>query len=140
MSGSESDDSDWSIGWLERHDPEFENDSETDNSFAVLVRCYGRGCSEQAKNSSSHVLGAINYVEDDPSGKKTRVSSFTYIISFFHVALTRLFACRFHSFDCVCISSSLVDLYLLFGTHELIFSYFLLLRSYSACSFLVFIP
>ncbi|XP_042417792.1 uncharacterized protein LOC122006378 [Zingiber officinale] len=67
MSGSESDDSDWSIGWLEPHGPEFQNDSETENSFSVLVRCYGRGCSAEAKNSRSHVLGAINYVEDDLS-------------------------------------------------------------------------
>ncbi|XP_057442449.1 uncharacterized protein LOC130734141 [Lotus japonicus] len=42
VSGSESDDSDWSIGWLEPHGPGFPSDDETDNSFAVLVPCYGR--------------------------------------------------------------------------------------------------
>ncbi|XP_047311038.1 uncharacterized protein LOC124914511 [Impatiens glandulifera] len=40
LSGSESDDSDWSIGWLEPHAPDFQNDDEADNSFAVLVPCY----------------------------------------------------------------------------------------------------
>ncbi|PNY16638.1 hypothetical protein L195_g013363, partial [Trifolium pratense] len=42
VSGSESDDSDWSIGWMEPHGPGFPSDDETDNSFAVLVPCYGR--------------------------------------------------------------------------------------------------
>ncbi|EPS74152.1 hypothetical protein M569_00605, partial [Genlisea aurea] len=35
FSGSESDDSDWSVGWLE---PSFHGDD--DDSFAVLVPCY----------------------------------------------------------------------------------------------------
>lgn len=43
VSGSESDDSDWSIGWLEPHGPGFHDDEESDDSFAVLVPCYGRG-------------------------------------------------------------------------------------------------
>ncbi|GMH06287.1 hypothetical protein Nepgr_008127 [Nepenthes gracilis] len=40
LSGSESDDSDWSIGWLEPHGSEFLSDDETGDSFAVLVPCY----------------------------------------------------------------------------------------------------
>lgn len=40
LSGSESDDSDWSIGWLEPHAPDFQSDDEGDDSFAVLVPCY----------------------------------------------------------------------------------------------------
>ncbi|CAM8998935.1 unnamed protein product [Rhodiola kirilowii] len=47
ISGSESEDSDWSVGWLEPHGPEFLSDDndkdESNNSFAVLVPCYGRG-------------------------------------------------------------------------------------------------
>uniref|UniRef100_A0A7N0V029 Uncharacterized protein n=1 Tax=Kalanchoe fedtschenkoi TaxID=63787 RepID=A0A7N0V029_KALFE len=44
VSGSESDDSDWSVGWSEPHGPEFPSDEDdSNNSFAVLVRCYGRG-------------------------------------------------------------------------------------------------
>lgn len=55
-SGSESEDSDWSIGWLEPHGPDFLSDDETDDSFAVLVPCYRRGPIEGA---NSHVLNAI---------------------------------------------------------------------------------
>lgn len=44
-SDAESVDSDWSIGWLEPHGTGFSNNNdenhETDNSFAVLVPCYG---------------------------------------------------------------------------------------------------
>lgn len=41
LSGSESDDSDWSIGWMEPHAPSFQSDDdEVDDSFAVIVRCY----------------------------------------------------------------------------------------------------
>ncbi|KAM7529358.1 hypothetical protein LguiB_032768 [Lonicera macranthoides] len=48
LSGSDSDDSDWSIGWLEPHAPDFyQSDDEDekdggnrDESFAVLVPCY----------------------------------------------------------------------------------------------------
>lgn len=46
LSGSESDDSDWSIGWLEPHGAGFcsdADDDDSDDSFAVLVPCYGRG-------------------------------------------------------------------------------------------------
>ncbi|KAG6515058.1 uncharacterized protein LOC121970671 isoform X1 [Zingiber officinale] len=75
ISGSESDDSDWSIGWLEPHGPEFENDTQTENSFAVLVQCYGRGQSEQAKNSRSRFLGASHHIEDDISGPVKNESS-----------------------------------------------------------------
>lgn len=68
MSESESDESDWSIGWSEPHAPDFQSDSETESSFAVLVRCYGRGRSEQAHSSKTHVLGALEYMGDASSG------------------------------------------------------------------------
>lgn len=47
MSGSDSEDSDWSIGWLEPHAADFfseggDCESEVETSFAVLVPCYGR--------------------------------------------------------------------------------------------------
>ncbi|URE38367.1 hypothetical protein MUK42_16513 [Musa troglodytarum] len=71
MSGSESDDSDWSIGWLEHLSPDFRSNNESENSFAVLVPCYARGRSEQAESSKSHVLGAVDRTGDDLSdGKK----------------------------------------------------------------------
>ncbi|KAF8404710.1 hypothetical protein HHK36_009598 [Tetracentron sinense] len=60
LSGSESDDSDWSIGWLEPHAPDFQSDDETESSFAVLVRCYGRGRRDLAvENPKKQLLGAI---------------------------------------------------------------------------------
>ncbi|KAJ6794828.1 Uncharacterized protein M6B38_227970 [Iris pallida] len=60
MSGSESDDSDWSVGWLEPHGPDF--DSDTENSFAVLVPCYGRGRCEKAEGTKKG--GAIGAAVD----------------------------------------------------------------------------
>ncbi|PIA56184.1 hypothetical protein AQUCO_00700499v1 [Aquilegia coerulea] len=50
LSGSESDSSDWSIGWTEPLAPSFQTNDEMDSSFAVLVPCYGnksRGFLEQ---------------------------------------------------------------------------------------------
>ncbi|XP_042039326.1 uncharacterized protein LOC121785052 [Salvia splendens] len=45
LSLSESDDSDWSIGWMEPHAPDFlQSDDEGDDSFAVLVPCYRHDC------------------------------------------------------------------------------------------------
>ncbi|MCO5566766.1 hypothetical protein L7F22_020446 [Adiantum nelumboides] len=41
FSGSESEGSDWSVGWFEPHAPEFCGDVDPENSFAVLVPCYG---------------------------------------------------------------------------------------------------
>ncbi|GAB2290340.1 hypothetical protein Dimus_024619 [Dionaea muscipula] len=44
ISDSESDGSDWSVGWSEPHAPGFLSDDENDGGFGVLVPCYGRGC------------------------------------------------------------------------------------------------
>lgn len=42
LSGSEFDGSDWSIGWLEPTGIEFQSHGDClDDSFAVLIRCYG---------------------------------------------------------------------------------------------------
>lgn len=41
MSGSESDVSDWSVGWFEPHHNSFTAENELEDSFAVLVPCYG---------------------------------------------------------------------------------------------------
>lgn len=53
ISGSESDDSDWSIGWFEPHGPDFSSENESENSFAVLVRCYGLPPAEPMPLSSA---------------------------------------------------------------------------------------
>lgn len=70
MSGSESDDSDYSIGWLEPHAPDFQSENETESSFAVLVPCYGRGRCEQVESSNNHVLGAGFLTEQNLSEDK----------------------------------------------------------------------
>ncbi|MED6144064.1 hypothetical protein PIB30_012152 [Stylosanthes scabra] len=59
LSGSESDDSDWSIGWLEPHGSNFQSyEDESDNSFAVLVPCYRPGCKE-VEGSNNELFCAI---------------------------------------------------------------------------------
>uniref|UniRef100_A0A0E0LUY3 Uncharacterized protein n=1 Tax=Oryza punctata TaxID=4537 RepID=A0A0E0LUY3_ORYPU len=67
-SDSGSDDSDWSIGWLEPQGPELHSDGDSDGSFAVLVPCYrhrrrrveepGRG-----RLADGNVSGGKNFVE-----------------------------------------------------------------------------
>lgn len=59
LSGSESDDSDWSIGWMEPHAPDFQSDDETESSFAVLVPCYGRGRKDTVENPNKRIFGVI---------------------------------------------------------------------------------
>ncbi|XP_008793851.1 uncharacterized protein LOC103710045 [Phoenix dactylifera] len=71
MSGSESDDSDWSIGWLEPHAPDFQ--SEAESSFAVLVPCYGRGRCEQPERLKTHVLGVGDLMDDNLSDGKNYI-------------------------------------------------------------------
>ncbi len=72
LSGSESDDSDWSIGWLEPHAPDFLSDDETDGNFAVLVPCYRHGCKELVEDPNDHLLSAIKNLPNEYSadGKK----------------------------------------------------------------------
>ncbi|KAK2973500.1 hypothetical protein RJ640_020162 [Escallonia rubra] len=59
LSGSESDDSDWSIGWLEPHAPDFQSDEEGDDSFAVLVPCYRNDLKEVEMEPNNQLLSAI---------------------------------------------------------------------------------
>lgn len=61
LTGSESDDSDWSIGWLEPHAPGFQSDDEAEDSFGVLVPCYRNGCKalEGEEESSNRFSSAI---------------------------------------------------------------------------------
>ncbi|XP_068313313.1 uncharacterized protein, partial [Pyrus communis] len=66
LSGSESDDSDWSIGWLEPHGPGFQSDDDkSDNSYAVLVPCYSPGCKEVVEDSNNELLSAIKNLSDE---------------------------------------------------------------------------
>lgn len=70
LSGSESDDSDWSIGWLEPHGSDFQSDDdESDRSFAVLVPCYRPGCKE-VEGSNNDLLSAIKNLPNEFSSGK----------------------------------------------------------------------
>lgn len=71
LSGSESEESDMSIGWIEPHGPGFQTDDESDNGFAVLVPCYSPGCKELVGGSDNAILSAIKNlpIEFSP-GKK----------------------------------------------------------------------
>jgi len=74
VSGSESDDSDWSIGWLEPHGPGFQSDDDSEDSYAVLVPCYGHVHDDMEENSKARVLDTIGIgnIPDiyDNEGKK----------------------------------------------------------------------
>ncbi|KAF2311735.1 hypothetical protein GH714_026459 [Hevea brasiliensis] len=81
FSGSESDDSDYSIGWLEPHGPEFQSDEDSDNSFAVLVTCYGRAQEKLFENSKNSKFGAIVNIQDGYSDDmEERVTNMLKII------------------------------------------------------------
>ncbi|KAK7361357.1 hypothetical protein VNO77_03411 [Canavalia gladiata] len=62
LSGSESDDSDWSIGWLEPLSSDFP--SVDDDGFAVLVPCYTPGCKE-VEASNNVLLTAIKNLSNE---------------------------------------------------------------------------
>lgn len=79
LSGSESDDSDWSIGWLEPHGSDFQSDDESDNSFAVLVPCYRPGCKE-VEDSNNELLSAIKNLPNELSPGKIWNLLLKYII------------------------------------------------------------
>ncbi|XP_020217935.1 uncharacterized protein LOC109801307 [Cajanus cajan] len=62
LSGSETDDSDWSIGWLEPHGSDFlQSDDDLDNSFAVLVPCYRK----EVESSNKELLSAIKNLPNE---------------------------------------------------------------------------
>ncbi|KAK6938064.1 hypothetical protein RJ641_031572 [Dillenia turbinata] len=83
FSGSESEDSDWSIGWMEPHAPGFLSDDESESSFAVLVPCYGRGngVTEEVpknivletfvSNDNQYFSGLVNLVNENGLVKRS---------------------------------------------------------------------
>ncbi|PNX96548.1 hypothetical protein L195_g019757 [Trifolium pratense] len=74
LSGYESDDSDWSIGWLEPLDSNFESNDNDDednsgnDSFVVSVPCYSPGCKE-VEGSNNVLLKAQNRRSKRSSGQ-----------------------------------------------------------------------
>ncbi|XP_047073316.1 uncharacterized protein LOC124682730 [Lolium rigidum] len=57
LSDSDSDGSEWSIGWLEPQAPDMQSDGDSEGSFAVLVPCYRRGRVEQPGRSDGRFPG-----------------------------------------------------------------------------------
>jgi len=80
-SDAESVDSDWSIGWLEPHGTGFSNDNdeshETDNSFAVLVPCYGYNYGAMLEEGPKNNL--LSNVGNFSDGKITYVAKFALL-------------------------------------------------------------
>lgn len=70
FSDSESEDSDWSVGWLEPHGPGFHSDDDTDDSFAVLVPCYGHVIHDIVKDSKNNILSTVGNIPDGYSDGK----------------------------------------------------------------------
>ena len=70
VSGSESDGSDYSIGWLEPHGPGFQSDDDSDNSFAVLVPCYAHSQDNMVEDSKNNILDAIVNIPNNYSAGK----------------------------------------------------------------------
>ncbi|KAI3462133.1 hypothetical protein Pfo_018796 [Paulownia fortunei] len=68
LSGSESDDSNWSIWWLEPHALYFQSDDEVDDSFAVLVPCYRHDCQEFEEREEEPSIQFLSAVKNLPNG------------------------------------------------------------------------
>ncbi|RXH73872.1 hypothetical protein DVH24_016694 [Malus domestica] len=71
VSGSESVDSDWSVGWLEPLGPGFQSDDDADDSFAVLVPCYGHVIHDMVKDSNNNILSTVGNIPDGYSDGAT---------------------------------------------------------------------
>lgn len=60
ISDSDSDASDWSIGWSEPHAPGFLSDDESDGGFGVLVPCYGSKNRDAGEGMREFVESKVN--------------------------------------------------------------------------------
>ncbi|CAO2206691.1 unnamed protein product [Urochloa humidicola] len=79
LSDSDSDGSDWSIGWLEPLAPDLQSEGDSEGSFAVLVPCYRRGRIEKPARPDGRFPGpggvAIGGVSDNKNFVEQWVSS-----------------------------------------------------------------
>lgn len=83
LSGTESDDLDLSIGWLEPHAPDFQSDADADDSFAVLVPCYRLDCRElegdkEEEGTGNQFVSAIRNLPNQHSAGKNRAVYVTF--------------------------------------------------------------
>ncbi|KAK8967568.1 hypothetical protein KSP40_PGU017324 [Platanthera guangdongensis] len=80
-SGSESHGSDWSVGWMEPHAPEFQADSgDTESDFVVLVPCYNNGGFEKKTGSRQN---GFYYGEFDLMHRFIFMNFMIYIMYFY---------------------------------------------------------
>ncbi|KAJ4799314.1 Stromelysin-2 [Rhynchospora pubera] len=72
FSESDSDGSDWSIGWLEPHGSDFEPEPhKKESSFAVLVPCYKTGTIQRKAESFNRLSGVGNNNASAVSGSES---------------------------------------------------------------------
>jgi hypothetical protein len=69
LSDSDSDGSDWSIGWLEPLAPDLQSDGDSEGSFAVLVPCYRRGRIERPARPDGRFPGPGGVANGGVSGE-----------------------------------------------------------------------
>lgn len=76
---SDSDGSDWSIGWLEPLAPDLQSDADSEGSFAVLVPCYRRGRNDRLARPDARFPGpggvTVGAVSDNKNFVEQWVSS-----------------------------------------------------------------
>ena len=83
LSGSESDDSDWSIGWLEPLASDFRSNG--DDGFAVLVPCYKPSCCKVVEEASNKaLLGVIKNLSNEFSSGKFYVHTTLFLVRIKH--------------------------------------------------------
>lgn len=107
VSGSESDDSDYSVGWLEPHGPGFQSDDDADNSFAVLVPCYGHVQDDLVEGTTKKFLGAIVNIPDNYSDGK--IYFFTHpltLLTLLQISIL-FFGQKYSTLNCALISKLL---------------------------------
>jgi hypothetical protein len=94
LSGSDSDDSDWSIGWLEPQAPELQTDGDPENCFAVLVPCYRHGRQEQQPGRhEGRFLGAGTLTNGGFSGERADLVCEFNVLSFNFLTKTKKRSC-----------------------------------------------
>ncbi|CAD6265489.1 unnamed protein product [Miscanthus lutarioriparius] len=69
LSDSDSDGSDWSIGWLEPLAPDLQSDADSEGSFAVLVPCYRHGRADRPARPDGRFPGPGGVAHGGVSGE-----------------------------------------------------------------------
>ena len=91
LSGSESDDPDWSIGWFEPHGPDFDSN----DGLAVLVRSYRPGCKKVVEGANNQLLSAFKNLADEFSPGKSYFFAFSFTFAAFHSLILLCLLCSY---------------------------------------------